>query len=111
MALCDGARKDGCCCLYPCILMCCVGDRARAQGAFGDGKEDAGKILHAKMWHTLVTVPQFTLSLVNGSVMGYGLGVLAVSDMVLSVRDAYYNVSDAKMGSVNPTIKIGRAHV
>jgi len=81
-----------------------LGDRARAQGAFGDGKEDLGKILHAKMWHTLAMVPQFTLSLVNGSVVGYGLGVLAVSDMVLSVKDAYYNVSDAKMGSVNPTI-------
>ena len=39
MALCDGARKDGCCCLYPCILMCCVGDRARARSQADDAAE------------------------------------------------------------------------
>merc|ERR1740121_2434375 len=79
-------------------------DRAKRGGAFGDGKEDAGKILHAKLWHTLTMVPQFSITLVNGSAIGYGLALPAISDMVISLKNAYFNISDAKMGRIDPTL-------
>lgn len=79
-----------------------LNDRARKGGAYLDGKDDRGKILHAKLWHTLSTVPQFTISLVNGSVMGYAFAPLACCDMVIALDHAYFNISDAKMGQFNP---------
>jgi enoyl-CoA hydratase/carnithine racemase len=78
--------------------------KAKNGGAFPDGNEDMGRILRAKFWHTFSSLPQFTVALVNGSVMGEGMALVAACDTVVSVSNAFFNISDVQNGSINPLV-------
>merc|ERR1712107_873779 len=78
--------------------------KAKAAGAFPDGKVDLPRLLRMKLWHTLSMLPQFSIALVNGSVMGEGLGIVACCDMSISVSSAYFSLSDVKIGSIPAAI-------
>jgi enoyl-CoA hydratase/carnithine racemase len=76
--------------------------RAKQLDAFPDGNEDLGRILRAKFLHTLSSLPQFTVALVNGSAIGEGVGFAACCDAVLSVPEAYFNVTSVYGGTCDP---------
>uniref|UniRef100_A0A7S4W5X6 3-hydroxyisobutyryl-coenzyme A hydrolase n=1 Tax=Alexandrium monilatum TaxID=311494 RepID=A0A7S4W5X6_9DINO len=90
--------------------------KALKAGAFPDGNAKIGLLLKMKMWHTWMTLPQFTLALVNGSAMGDGVGCVCCCDMGIALRGAYFTLSDVKMGLVPAfiapyvTAKIGSGH-
>jgi methylglutaconyl-CoA hydratase len=54
----------------------------------------------AKFFHAFSKLPMFTVALCQGSVMGSGMGLLSVCDMVMSVRSAHFQCSDCKLGVV-----------
>merc|ERR550525_1265165 len=90
--------------------------KALQAGAFPDGNAKVGQLLKMKMWHTWMTLPQFTLALVNGSALGDGVGCVCCCDMGIAVSGAYFNFSDVKMGLVpalcSPYVvaKVGSGH-
>lgn len=91
-------------------------NKALKAGAFPDGSAKVGQLLKMKMWHTWMTLPQFTLALVNGSALGDGVGCVCCCDMGIAVSGAYFNFSDVKMGLVpalcSPYVvaKVGSGH-
>eukprot|EP00416_Gambierdiscus_australes_P044200 CAMPEP_0171102954 /NCGR_PEP_ID=MMETSP0766_2-20121228/58653_1 /TAXON_ID=439317 /ORGANISM="Gambierdiscus australes, Strain CAWD 149" /LENGTH=368 /DNA_ID=CAMNT_0011563339 /DNA_START=58 /DNA_END=1161 /DNA_ORIENTATION=- len=91
-------------------------NKALKAGAFPDGNAKVGQLLKMKMWHTWMTLPQFTLALVNGSAMGDGVGCVCCCDMGIAVSGAFFTLSDVKMGlvpaMVSPYVvaKIGSGH-
>jgi len=93
--------------------------RAEASGAFGDKKWheiEFSRVGAAKQWQCWSTLPQFTIALVNGSAMGGGVGAVCCCDYVISVKKAYFVVSEVKIGVIPATIspyvvaKIGPAN-
>lgn len=74
--------------------------RAVQGGAFTNGNVNLGRLLQAKLWHTWITLPQFTICLCNGSAMGVGLGCVCVCDMAIAVKSAFFVVSEVKLGLV-----------
>jgi len=74
--------------------------RATERGAFPDGAAKLGQLLRMKIWHTWMTLPQFTLALINGSAMGDGVGCICCCDMGISVKEAFFTFSDVKLGLV-----------
>jgi len=74
--------------------------KALQAGAFPDGVAKVGQLLKMKMWHTWMTLPQFTLALVNGSAIGDGVGIVCCCDMGIAVDGAYFMLPDVKFGSV-----------
>uniref|UniRef100_A0A7S1MNQ9 3-hydroxyisobutyryl-coenzyme A hydrolase n=1 Tax=Alexandrium catenella TaxID=2925 RepID=A0A7S1MNQ9_ALECA len=85
-------------------------------GAFPDGNAKIGLLLKMKMWHSWMTLPQFTLALVNGSAMGDGVGCVCCCDMGIALRTAFFTLTDVKVGLVPAFIapyvvsKIGTGH-
>lgn len=75
--------------------------RGKAGEAFPDGDEDLSRLLRAKFWHTLSSLPQFTVALVNGSAIGDGVALTACCDTVLAVEGAYFNITDVYDGTVS----------
>lgn len=74
-----------------------------AAGAFPKNYETikaVQQIQTLKMWHTMMTLPQFTICLCNGSTMGSGMGFLACTDMVIAVKNAFFTLNEAKNGMV-----------
>lgn len=59
----------------------------------------------AKCLYFLSRLPQFTVALVQGSAMGAAVGLVCACDTVVSVRGAYYAMSETKLGAV-PTVSI-----
>mmetsp|Transcript_88643 Transcript_88643/g.180698 ORF Transcript_88643/g.180698 Transcript_88643/m.180698 type:complete len:351 (+) Transcript_88643:83-1135(+) len=57
-----------------------------------------GKILY--FWQRL---PQLTIALVQGSTMGAAVGLVCACDMVISVKGAFYAMSETKLGAVATT--------
>mmetsp|Transcript_66248 Transcript_66248/g.141777 ORF Transcript_66248/g.141777 Transcript_66248/m.141777 type:complete len:351 (+) Transcript_66248:84-1136(+) len=57
-----------------------------------------GKILY--FWQRL---PQWTVALIQGSTMGAAVGLVCACDMVISVRTAFYAMSETKLGAVATT--------
>lgn len=84
--------------------------------AFRYGPVSHGQLSAAKQWNTWYTLPQFTISLVNGSAMGGGVGCVCCCDYVIAVKRAYFVLSEVKIGVVPATIspyviaKIGTAN-
>mmetsp|Transcript_116365 Transcript_116365/g.324242 ORF Transcript_116365/g.324242 Transcript_116365/m.324242 type:complete len:373 (-) Transcript_116365:150-1268(-) len=74
--------------------------KALDAGAFPDGNAKVGQLLKMKMWHTWMTLPQFTLALVNGSAIGDGVGCICCCDMAIAVSGAFFTLSDVKMGLI-----------
>lgn len=60
---------------------------------------------YAKILYFLSRLPQFTVALVQGSAMGAAVGLICACDTVVSVRGAYYAMSETKLGAV-PTVSI-----
>mmetsp|Transcript_13612 Transcript_13612/g.30858 ORF Transcript_13612/g.30858 Transcript_13612/m.30858 type:complete len:371 (-) Transcript_13612:87-1199(-) len=91
-------------------------NKALKAGAFPDGNAKLGLLLKMKMWHTWMTLPQFTLALVNGSAMGDGVGCVCCCDMGIALRNVFFSLTDVKMGLVPAFIspyvvsKIGNGH-
>lgn len=73
-------------------------ERAIRDGAFPTGNVNMGTLLHAKLWHVWANIPQFSICLCNGSVMGDGMGMVACSDFVIAVKSAFFVLSDIKTG-------------
>jgi len=77
-----------------------LAEKATRHGAFPDGETKVGQLLKMKMWHTWMTLPQFTLALVNGSAMGDGVGCVCCCDMGIAVKGAYFTLADVTMGLI-----------
>lgn len=92
-----------------------LAERAAAAGAFPDGRVDVDRLKVAKQWNTWMQSPQFSTALANGSAMGGGVGCVCCCDMVISVKRAYFVLSEVKIGVIPATIspyvvaKIGTA--
>ena len=54
----------------------------------------------ARMLRTVDTVPKPTLALVQGAVMGGGAGLVAACDMAVAVRDAFFAMSEVRLGLI-----------
>jgi len=78
--------------------------RAFYANAFKFGPVSYGQLCAAKQWHTWYTLPQFTISLVNGSAMGGGVGCVCCCDYVIAVKKAYFVLSEVKIGVIPATI-------
>lgn len=92
----DKARPDG----NVMKHMAGLSEKALSAGAFPDGNVQIGQLLLMKMWHTWMTLPQFTLALVNGSAIGDGVSCICVCDMAISLKGAYFTFSDVMRGLV-----------
>merc|ERR1711879_555887 len=57
----------------------------------------------AKILYFLQRLPQFTVALVQGSTMGAAVGLICACDMVISVKGAFYAMSETKLGAVATT--------
>lgn len=77
---------------------------AAASGAFPDGKVDADRLLQSKFWHTLATLPQFTIGLANGSALGEGMGFLCCCDMAIALKTSFFGFDDTQFGIVNAVV-------
>ena len=81
---------------------------------FNDNKEDAIRL--GTFFHTLSTIPQPLIGVVQGKVFGGGLGLLACCDVVIAAEDAQFCFSEVKLGLIPATItpyiirKIGYSH-
>lgn len=63
----------------------------------------AVQVQFAKILYFLQKLPQFTVALVQGSVMGAAVGLVCACDMVISVKGAFYAMSETKLGTVATT--------
>jgi len=57
----------------------------------------------AKVLYFLQKLPQLTIALVQGSAMGAAVGLVCACDIVLSVKGAFYAMSETKLGAVATT--------
>jgi len=57
----------------------------------------------AKILYYLQKLPQLTIALVQGSAMGAAVGLVCACDVVLSVKGAFYAMSETKLGAVATT--------
>lgn len=73
-------------------------DRAKAAGAFPDGKVEVGGMLKMKLYHTWSVLPQFSFALVNGSAVDDGVGLACMCDMVIAVKSAFFSLTEVKRG-------------
>merc|ERR1712039_864209 len=69
-------------------------------------KEQAneGRLGAAKQWDCWAKLPQFTICLANGSAMGGGVGCVCCCDYIISVKKAYFVLSEVKIGVIPATI-------
>jgi len=65
---------------------------------------DTGRLCAAKQWDCWAKLPQFTICLANGSAMGGGVGCVCCCDYVISVKKAYFVLSEVKIGVIPATI-------
>mmetsp|Transcript_90027 Transcript_90027/g.155966 ORF Transcript_90027/g.155966 Transcript_90027/m.155966 type:complete len:375 (+) Transcript_90027:68-1192(+) len=72
-------------------------ERAMASGRFNDRSEMI-LVPHLKGMWNFCTLPQLTVCLVNGSAMGYGLGFIGCCDVVISVKNAFFSMTEVKNG-------------
>jgi len=57
----------------------------------------------AKILYYLSTLHQFTIALIQGSAMGAAVGLVCACDMVVSVKGAFFAMSETKLGAVATT--------
>mmetsp|Transcript_86978 Transcript_86978/g.218913 ORF Transcript_86978/g.218913 Transcript_86978/m.218913 type:complete len:375 (-) Transcript_86978:327-1451(-) len=80
------------------------GKEALEAGAFPGGNLNMGRLLQGRLWQAWSTLPQFTISLVNGSAMGDGIGCVLCSDVAIALKTAFFDFSETKLGLVNAGI-------
>lgn len=61
------------------------------------------QVQFAKILYFFERLPQVTVALVQGSVMGAAVGLVCTCDMVYSVKGAFFAVREAKLGAVATT--------
>jgi len=61
-----------------------------------DNVADALEI--ARMLRVIDTVPKPTVALIHGAVMGGGVGLVAACDVAIAARDAFFAMSEVKLG-------------
>jgi methylglutaconyl-CoA hydratase len=99
-------------------MFCAGGDPKSFADALAMSDRDNRKaqMSFMKFLHLFQKLPQFTIGLVQGSVMGSGIGLLSVCDVVAAVRTARFTVSEVKLGiaplAIAPfvTAKVGPAN-
>merc|ERR1740138_255422 len=57
----------------------------------------------AKILYFWQRLPQLTVALIQGSTMGAAVGLVCACDMVVSVKGAFFAMSEAKLGAVATT--------
>merc|ERR1712060_450960 len=70
------------------------------------GSEEDIKVVQlqfGKILYFLQKLPQLTIALVQGSAMGAAVGLVCACDIVLSVKGAFYAMSETKLGAVATT--------
>lgn len=77
---------------------------ARDFGAFPDMDVDPGRLMQTKFWHALITVPQFTICLANGSALGDGMGLLCCCDMAIGLKTSFFGFQETEFGVVNAVV-------
>jgi len=77
-----------------------LGEDAKSVGAFGDGEIDYEQLRIALLWQTMARMQCVTIALVDGIVMGSGLGLCACVDMVVATKNSYFSIDDAKRGLI-----------
>ncbi len=69
-----------------------------AQSSLEQGKKDAEAL--ASLLYQMYTFPKPIITLVQGSAMGGGLGLLVCSDIIIAAEDAQFCFSELKLGLV-----------
>mmetsp|Transcript_2671 Transcript_2671/g.5880 ORF Transcript_2671/g.5880 Transcript_2671/m.5880 type:complete len:363 (-) Transcript_2671:40-1128(-) len=73
--------------------------RAQENGVSGS-KDFLERALGSKALWNFHTLPQLTIGVVTGSVLGGGLGLICACDTVISVKSALFMTSEVKVGTV-----------
>jgi methylglutaconyl-CoA hydratase len=76
--------------------------RGQINNSFDDNKQDA--ITLGTFFHTLSTIPQPLIGVVQGKVFGGGLGLVACCDIVIATDESQYCFSEVKLGLIPATI-------
>jgi len=84
--------------------MAAMYERATNANVHRFGAVSVGQFSAAEQWYTWYSLPQFTICLVNGSAMGGGVGCVCCCDYVISVKRAYFVLSEVKIGVIPATI-------
>ncbi len=67
-----------------------------------DNLEDARAM--GEMWRRLATLPKPTIALVQGAAYGGGVGLIAACDIAIATKDAFFSLSEVKLGLIPSTI-------
>jgi methylglutaconyl-CoA hydratase len=85
---------------------CAGGDlnwmRRTADYSFEQNRADA--MMLARLLHTLNTMPQPTVALVNGPAYGGGVGLVACCDIAIAADTAKFSLSEVRLGLIPATI-------
>merc|ERR1719183_2251311 len=73
-----------------------LGRDALAAGAFQDGQINYDQVREVMFWQTMTRLPQVTICLVEGSVMGTGLNIISCVDMTIALKSACFCMEEAK---------------
>merc|ERR1719245_953920 len=57
----------------------------------------------ARILHAFQSLPCLTVALIQGTAMGAAVGLVCACDVVLSVKGAFYAMSETKLGAVATT--------
>ena len=76
--------------------------RAAADYTRHENEQDAYKL--AEMLRKLANLPQMTIALVQGAVMGGGAGLVAACDVAVAMRDTTFRFSEVRLGLTPATI-------
>lgn len=71
-----------------------------AESTISDEDIIAFQIQYAKILYFLQRLPQLTVALLQGTAMGAGIGLVCACDYVISVKGAFFTMSEAKLGAV-----------
>lgn len=71
-----------------------------AESTMSDEDIIAFQIQYAKILYFLQRLPQLTVALLQGTAMGAGIGLVCACDYVISVKGAFFTMSEAKLGAV-----------
>lgn len=67
-----------------------------------ENKDDARRLAH--MLYAIYDSPKPTIALVNGPAMGGGLGLIAACDIAIGVDDAFFALSEVRLGLIPAVI-------
>ncbi len=76
--------------------------KAAADYSRHENEEDAFKL--AEMLRKLSQLPQMTIALVHGAVMGGGAGLVAACDIAVALKDTKFRFSEVRLGLTPATI-------